>query len=67
MLIKRDNIESKDESEPEFTFFSIDCDPQSESDTHEITHIKSELVSKLISFQSIHKHSFSLRYQKVND
>jgi hypothetical protein len=40
MLIKQDSTESKTESKPEFTFFSIDCD----LDTHEINPIKSESV-----------------------
>ena len=41
MLIKQDSTESKNESTPEFTFFSIDCD----SDTLEINPVKSESVS----------------------
>ncbi|CAF1169184.1 unnamed protein product [Rotaria sordida] len=45
-ITKRDNIESKNESQSEFTFFSIDCDPQSDIDTHDINHIKSEPLPK---------------------
>jgi hypothetical protein len=55
MLIKRDiNIETKTVSPPEFTFFTIDCDPQSESDKHEINHLKSAPVSLIYLF-SINK------------
>lgn len=45
MMIKRDNNETKNESQHEFTFFTIDCDPQTELDKHEINHIKSISVS----------------------
>ncbi len=43
--IKRDcNKDSKDESQPEYTFFSIDCDQQSQPDTHELHHMKVQPV-----------------------
>ncbi|CAF2847545.1 unnamed protein product [Rotaria sp. Silwood2] len=45
-ITKQDNIESKNECQSEFTFFSIDCDPQSDIDAHDMNHIKSEPLAK---------------------
>ncbi len=50
MMIKRDNMESKSESQPEFTFFTIDCDQQSELDKQEINHSKSPPVNLVMIF-----------------
>jgi hypothetical protein len=44
-MIKQDRIESKTESQSEFTFFTIDCDPESDFDKHEINQLKSTPVS----------------------
>lgn len=43
-MIKRDDMDSK----PEFTFFSIDCEPESDLDKHDINHLKSAPVSPII-------------------
>ncbi len=44
-MIKRDRFKSKTEHQPEFTFFTIDCDPQSDLDKHEINQLKSTSVN----------------------
>ncbi len=50
MMIKIDKIETKTESQPEFTLFTIDSDPQSELDKHEINHLKSAPVNLTFIF-----------------
>ncbi len=45
MMIRRGNIEIKDESHPEFSVFTINCDSQLELDQHETNHIQSVPVS----------------------
>jgi hypothetical protein len=50
MMIKRDNMGSKTESQPEFNFFTIDCDQQSELDKQEINPLKSPPVNFRLIF-----------------
>ncbi len=49
-MIKRDRMISKTESQPEFTFLTIDCDPQFDFDKHEINQLKSTPVHKTFRF-----------------
>ncbi|CAF4962768.1 unnamed protein product, partial [Rotaria sp. Silwood1] len=56
-ISKRDNIESKNASQSEFTFFSIDCDPHADIDTHDMNHIKSEPLPKTKRLDSTNNNS----------